>query len=365
AWTATVGGTGVFSLLTAGDSTLFPRSFDFVESAGRPDHEGLFPINGLPVAGVPSTGDGVIDGSFASAQFELRTKAGVLLQNPSLARGTGRSVNEFIGHMSLPPTAFLVYITGLDSANNPFQRVMARTIQPQTVKVIAPPRQDLHPGQITSYVFQVQNLGANDTFRVFATDDLGFSLGPSATILALNSKQTTNVTVQLQTPGSALVDTSDSLTVTVESTGGTGARNFAVITSLVGASNNPPDVSQARPSIASLWPPNHGLVPVSILGVTDPDGDPVTITITTVAQNEPAIGPGNHCPDAVHVGTSSVSLRAERNDDGGGRVYTIFFTATDGKGGTSQGSVNVVIPHDQGTPPLPGSGSFDSTSCSN
>ncbi|HEU4726357.1 MAG TPA: hypothetical protein VFT22_00645, partial [Kofleriaceae bacterium] len=143
AWTATVGGTGVFSLLTAGDSTLFPRSFDFVESAGRPDHEGLFPINGLPVAGVPSTGDGVIDGSFASAQFELRTKAGVLLQNPSLARGTGRSVNEFIGHMSLPPTAFLVYITGLDSANNPFQRVMARTIQPQTVKVIAPPRQDL------------------------------------------------------------------------------------------------------------------------------------------------------------------------------------------------------------------------------
>jgi hypothetical protein len=364
-WSATINGTGDFSLLTVGDSTLAPRSFNFVELAGRPDHDGLFPINGLPIVGTTNIGDGVIDGDFMNAQFELRSKTGVLLQNLSLTRGTGLSGNEFIGEVSLPLTPFLVYITGLDSAGNPFQRLIARTIQPQTVKVTAPPTQDLQQGKITSYIFQVQNLGASDTFRISATDDLGFSFGPSATILTLNSGQIANVTVQVQTPASAATDISDILTVTAESTGATGARNFAVVTSLVGIPNRPPDVSQAVPSIASLWPPDHQLVPISILGVTDPDGDPVTITITSVTQNQPT-GPGNFCPDATGIGSSSVSLRSERNGIGNFRVYTLLFTATDGRGGSSSGSVNVVVPHDQGVmPPLPaGGGSFDSTSCS-
>ena len=43
--------------------------------------------------------------------------------------------------------------------------------------------------------------------------------------------------------------------------------------------NRPPDCPGAYPSVATLGPPNNQVVPVDILGVTDADGDPLTITI--------------------------------------------------------------------------------------
>lgn len=114
--------------------------------------------------------------------------------------------------------------------------------------------------------------------------------------------------------------------------------------------NIPPDVSQARPSITSLWPPNHKMVLASVLGVTDSDGDPVTIRIELIRQNEPTngLGDADTCPDGQGVGTSSAQLRAERSGTGTGRLYTIFFTAEDSRGGTSLGTVKVCVPHDEG-----------------
>jgi hypothetical protein len=114
--------------------------------------------------------------------------------------------------------------------------------------------------------------------------------------------------------------------------------------------NEPPDCARAQPSVASLWPPNHRLVPVAVNGVTDPDGDPVTITITQVLQDEPtnAAGDGNTCPDATGTGTGEVSVRSERAGGGDGRVYHLRFGASDGRGGTCQGEVRVCVPHDQG-----------------
>jgi len=99
-----------------------------------------------------------------------------------------------------------------------------------------------------------------------------------------------------------------------------------------------------------LWPPNHQFVDVSIVGVTDPDGDPVAITITGITQDEPLNGgdQGNTCPDATGVGTATASLRAEREGGGDGRVYHISFTADDGRGGRCTTTVTVCVPHDQG-----------------
>ncbi len=37
----------------------------------------------------------------------------------------------------------------------------------------------------------------------------------------------------------------------------------------------------------ALWPPNHKLVAITLTGATDPDGDPLTWTITGVTQDEP------------------------------------------------------------------------------
>ena len=46
-----------------------------------------------------------------------------------------------------------------------------------------------------------------------------------------------------------------------------------------------PDRRGRQPRLA--LPPNHEFVKVPIEGVTDPDGDPVAITITGITQDEP------------------------------------------------------------------------------
>jgi len=86
------------------------------------------------------------------------------------------------------------------------------------------------------------------------------------------------------------------------------------------------------------------------VGVTDPDGDSVAITITGVTQDEAlnGVGQGHACPDATGVGTASASLRAEREGRGDGRVYHISFAADDGRGGRCTGTVTVCVPHDRG-----------------
>ena len=135
-------------------------------------------------------------------------------------------------------------------------------------------------------------------------------------------------------------------------TDNTGQQSLCSITINVIA-NLPPDCSGAYPSIAEIWPPNHKMVNISILGVTDPDGDPVTITITKITQDEPlnGLGDGDTAPDGAGIGTSTAQVRAERAGTpkvpGNGRVYMISFVASDGKGGTCNGSVAVCVPHDQ------------------
>ena len=118
----------------------------------------------------------------------------------------------------------------------------------------------------------------------------------------------------------------------------------------VECSNQPPNVDDAVPSIDCLWPPNHKFVDITILGVTDPDGDVVTITVTGITSDEPTAsiegaGGDKHAPDADGVGTDTASLRAERSGTGNGRVYEITFVASDGIAET-EGSVTVCVPHD-------------------
>jgi hypothetical protein len=101
-------------------------------------------------------------------------------------------------------------------------------------------------------------------------------------------------------------------------------------------------------SPASLWPPNHALVPIAIGGVTDPDDHQVTLTVTGVTQDEPVngFGDGNTSPDAVLQEGGKVLLRAERAGAGNGRVYHVDFMADDGSGGQCAGEVKVCVPHD-------------------
>jgi hypothetical protein len=172
----------------------------------------------------------------------------------------------------------------------------------------------------------------------------------------------------------------------LEVTDDLGMRSLGTIRfTVVPAVNQPPAVDAAVADPALLWPPDHRLVAVSIQGVSDPDGDPVAVRVTRVTQDEspadtplepdpatnasidaeasvgvidgnPTVdaggvrgdhaGDGRSCGDAVIHPDGRVELRAERSARGDGRVYRIWFTASDPAGATSEGSVRVCVPLD-------------------
>ena len=113
--------------------------------------------------------------------------------------------------------------------------------------------------------------------------------------------------------------------------------------------NDPPDCFDAMPSISEIWPPNHKMVDINILGITDPDGDPVNITIDAITQDEPVNdeSDGDTPPDGDGVSTDTAQVRAERSGGGNGRMYEISFTTSDDQGGECEGSVQVCVPHDR------------------
>lgn len=129
--------------------------------------------------------------------------------------------------------------------------------------------------------------------------------------------------------------------------------------------NQAPVCAGAAASPALLWPANHKFVPIDVLGVTDPDGDPLTVTITGIRQDEPVDteGDGGFAPDGRGVGASQAEVRAERIAAKGsdGRAYHIGFRAVDGHGGACQGEVIVTVPFSQAKPAVDGGPLYDST----
>jgi hypothetical protein len=140
-----------------------------------------------------------------------------------------------------------------------------------------------------------------------------------------------------------------------------------------------PVTASAVAEPARLWPPDLAMAPVKIEGVRDENGNPVSIHVTGVTQDEPishraqdmeatpASGAGtaisltgmghdamtmdalrDPCVDAVVDAHGQLYLRRERQDGGNGRVYRVAFTAVSRDGGTSGGSVLVAVPAREG-----------------
>ena len=104
---------------------------------------------------------------------------------------------------------------------------------------------------------------------------------------------------------------------------------------------------------------------MTINGVTDQDGDPISISINSIFQDEPTngLGDGDTYPDGGGIGTSTALIRAERAGNGDGRIYEIDFTADDRNGGICTGTVIVGVPVNQGRngTPVNNGASFNST----
>jgi len=142
-----------------------------------------------------------------------------------------------------------------------------------------------------------------------------------------------------------------------------GQPNLTDETTILIAVGEGPDCSQAIPGTSKIWPPNHKMMDIDVLGVTNTQGEPAEITIIGITQDEPlnGLGDSDTSPDGIGVGTSIVQVRAERSGTGNGRVYEISFIARDDSGAECVGSVNVSVPHDKKEEAIDDGQIYDST----
>jgi hypothetical protein len=120
----------------------------------------------------------------------------------------------------------------------------------------------------------------------------------------------------------------------------------------------------------SVYPLDHGYRQVTINNVTDANGNALTLTgISAICQDEPTNFENipAYSIDGTGVGASIANVRAEysgtRINPSNGRVYHVFFGATDADGNlyTGQTLAGIPVPN---SPAIDGGALYDSTKSS-
>lgn len=112
----------------------------------------------------------------------------------------------------------------------------------------------------------------------------------------------------------------------------------------VNQSCQPPTITTLSTNPNVLWPPNHKMVPVAVSVQSNGGCGTTTCKITSVTSNEPVDADG----DWIITGNLTLYLRAERQGNGSGRVYTITVQCTDTAGNVTSKATTVNVVHDQG-----------------
>ena len=106
---------------------------------------------------------------------------------------------------------------------------------------------------------------------------------------------------------------------------------------------------------AVLWPPDHRLVNARAVVLAQDACTTASWVLRSVTSDEPDDAPGGGDGatmgdvGGVEIGVSDALffLRAERSNDGPGRVYTAIYEAQDAAGNTTRAVARVRVPHDQ------------------
>jgi hypothetical protein len=116
-----------------------------------------------------------------------------------------------------------------------------------------------------------------------------------------------------------------------------------------------PDLDTTPPSLtvkatpATLWPPDHKIVRITVDIQVSDDRDPnPVVKLVSVTSNE-VLADGDITGVVLGTDARQIFVRAERT--GGqkqGRIYTLRYSATDASGNTSIAETVVTVPHDQG-----------------
>ena len=235
-----VGHYSLFALLTATlgglPSTVAaaPALFDIsiVEIAGRPGHQGFFPIQDLPVKGATAIARVRLNGDATNVALIVRGNAGNLLSQitmlvpPAAKAVAGSYFAEFV----VPPVPFSLSASGIDSSGNSFEIPTANAVivSPQTLDLrLVPTVTELSPGLPVLFSVQVTNHGAADTISVALTSDAGGTVIPASAQLSLAANETTGVNFTFTLPSTAATLATLTIRATASSTTRTESRNEA------------------------------------------------------------------------------------------------------------------------------------------
>jgi hypothetical protein len=108
-----------------------------------------------------------------------------------------------------------------------------------------------------------------------------------------------------------------------------------------------PVMTTPTTSPSVLQTPNHKMVSVTVsVSAIDNNNGPVPCKIVSVTSNEPinGTGDGDQEPDWIITGDLTVDLRAERAQNGTGRIYTITVECKDLAGNVTTGTATVSVP---------------------
>jgi hypothetical protein len=200
-------------------------SFRFLEPGGRPGHEGLFPIQGEPIAGTPMAVEADLDGDFSTARFEFRTPEGEALSQFALTREPGGA--SYSGTVTVPAQPFRIYVLGLDARGYRYQRALAQTVSPQTFRLSAQRYPELRPGEINTCVVRLKNLGPADSFHIVIYDQHSYLKPLRQADFPLDGGEEAEIALTLDIPPDAAP--ADTITITAQRATDPKATNYVVL----------------------------------------------------------------------------------------------------------------------------------------
>jgi hypothetical protein len=231
-WRAEITGTGRYWMEAQAQSDIYFVGVEFVKKGGRPGHEGLFQIQGQPVAGTPA----ILQASLSAngtktTEFYLVTEGGQAIQKLQMhGVNSDREFLEFVGSVDLPSVPFRVAVSGRDSNGKQYQRFFSNLFHAESVEVSAELDFDeLSAGSTKQAVFKVRNIGSPRTLKLTVTDAHQFVSKVEPKELALGAGESGTVRVDLTVPAGTAPGAGDDLVIVARSTGGRPTSNSSVV----------------------------------------------------------------------------------------------------------------------------------------
>ena len=231
-WNAEITGTGRFWIEAQAQSDIYFVAVEFVKQGGRPGHEGLFRIQGQPVAGSPATLQASLSATATkTTEFYLVNEGGQIVQKLQVhAVNSDREFLEFVGSVDLPKVPFRIAVKGRDVNGQYYQRFFSNLFHAESVQVS--PKLDfdeLSAGSTSHLSFTVENFGFPRTFHITVTDAHQFISKVEPIELALGAGKSGTVLVDLTVPAGTTPGTGDDVVMVAASTAEPPTSNSSVV----------------------------------------------------------------------------------------------------------------------------------------